>query len=57
MPIIAVSASVTAEEAQRCRDAGMNGFMAKPVDPLALIEVLREQLHDAQTAQASSSNI
>ncbi|NBS45604.1 MAG: response regulator [Betaproteobacteria bacterium] len=57
VPIIAVSASVTAEEAQRCRDAGMNGFMAKPVDPLALIEVLREQLHDAQTAQASSSNI
>ena len=31
LPIIALSASAMPEEAQRCKEAGMDGFIAKPV--------------------------
>lgn len=40
MPIIALTASALEEEARRCREAGMDDFLAKPV-PLS---VLRETL-------------
>jgi len=40
LPIIALTAGVTQEERNRCSDAGMNGFIAKPVNPEELIAVL-----------------
>jgi two-component system sensor histidine kinase/response regulator len=40
LPIIAMSASVMAEDRQRCLDAGMNDFVAKPFEPEALCTVL-----------------
>jgi signal transduction histidine kinase/CheY-like chemotaxis protein len=33
LPIIAMTANVMAAEIQRCRDAGMNDHVAKPIDP------------------------
>jgi len=36
VPILAMSADVLADDIQRCRAAGMNGHIAKPIDPQTL---------------------
>jgi len=43
-PIIAVTADVMADEVQRCIDAGMDGFISKPVDFDHLTTVLLRKL-------------
>ena len=40
VPIIALSADAFAEDAQRCRDAGMNDHLAKPIDVKELTRLL-----------------
>ena len=40
IPIIALTAHAMDEERQRCKDAGMNDFLSKPIDPLALIALV-----------------
>ncbi|MFL6109278.1 MAG: ATP-binding protein [Marmoricola sp.] len=45
VPIIALTASVTSGEDQRCLEAGMTGFLTKPVRLDDLQRVLAEQLH------------
>jgi PAS domain S-box-containing protein len=51
MPIIALTASATAGEQQQCLQAGMTGFLSKPVGIEALGRVLREQLAAAPTPE------
>jgi signal transduction histidine kinase/CheY-like chemotaxis protein len=41
-PIIALTASVYADDQKRCREAGMNHFVSKPVSLLSLQTALRE---------------
>ena len=48
-PIIALTAGVTVEEQAQCREAGMSGFLAKPLRAAELRKVLQEYL----TTQAS----
>jgi signal transduction histidine kinase/HPt (histidine-containing phosphotransfer) domain-containing protein len=44
VPIIALTASVTTGEHERCLAAGMTGFLAKPIDVDSLGRVLAEQI-------------
>ncbi|HXU90433.1 MAG TPA: ATP-binding protein [Methylomirabilota bacterium] len=40
VPIVALSASVLKDEVELCYQAGMDEFLAKPIDPVALARVL-----------------
>lgn len=44
LPVIALTAGATTSEQQRATDAGMNGFLTKPVEPEQLVSVLCEHV-------------
>jgi CheY-like chemotaxis protein len=44
LPIIAMTANVYADDRQRCADAGMNDFIAKPIDPELVFSTLLKWL-------------
>ncbi len=50
VPIVALTASVTAEEHRLCREAGMDGVLAKPVTIEQLRELLAERTAPAAPA-------
>lgn len=45
LPIIAMTAHAYEEDRQRCLDAGMCDHVAKPIDPVVLLQVLERWLH------------
>jgi signal transduction histidine kinase/CheY-like chemotaxis protein/HPt (histidine-containing phosphotransfer) domain-containing protein len=56
IPIIAMTANAMQGDQQRCLEAGMNGYISKPVAPRALVEVLNTWLPQApQTITSSRS--
>jgi len=42
VPILAMTADAFTEDIQRCLDAGMNGHIAKPIDPEGLFQTLAD---------------
>ncbi|MEG2119311.1 MAG: response regulator, partial [Pseudoflavonifractor sp.] len=44
IPIIAMTANAFAEDVQKSIDSGMNGHLAKPIEPQQLYETLAEFL-------------
>jgi PAS domain S-box-containing protein len=53
MPIVALTASAQPEHLARCREAGMDEHLTKPLDPGALEEVLLRYLDDARLPLSS----
>ena len=54
LPILAMTAHVLQQEQQLCRDSGMDGFLAKPIDPEAWFASLARWLPLHQTARAGA---
>ncbi len=44
VPIIALTADITPEVAQRCKEAGMDACLTKPIEPGRLLEVLERMV-------------
>ncbi len=54
LPIVALTANATPGDRSRCLDAGMDGFLTKPVSPERVLETL-ERFAPAHTAEAAVS--
>ena len=55
LPVIALTAGALAEERQHAMEAGMNGFLTKPLDPERLVRMVRECV-DQASAHASHAS-
>ena len=46
IPIFAMTANTFASDRKRCRDAGMNGYIAKPINIEVIVTTLNEETKD-----------
>lgn len=53
-PVIAITASATERDWEACRAAGMNGQVAKPIEPAALYAALETALGAAEQARVAA---
>ncbi len=55
LPILALTAGVTREEREACEASGMNDVIAKPINPEALIESLRQWINPTNAVTSARS--
>ena len=53
-PIVALTANVLPEQIEQCRAAGMQGHVAKPIDPRTLMAAMTEHARPAQEKAAAA---
>lgn len=51
LPILALTANIFEEYRQRCTEAGMNDFVGKPVEPMALFSTILKWLPESAAGQ------
>ena len=44
LPIIAMSAGVTLDEQEKCHHVGMSDFIAKPINPVQMLEKIKQHV-------------
>jgi signal transduction histidine kinase/DNA-binding response OmpR family regulator len=52
IPVVALTAHASPTDAEHCRDAGMNGFLAKPIRPRDLVDLLHRWLPRSESVPA-----
>src|SRR5262249_21014441 len=50
LPIVAMTAHAMSGDRERCLAAGMDGYIAKPLNPASLLRVVEEHLHKPEVA-------
>jgi len=54
-PIVAMTADVTAQDVARCREAGMDGHVGKPINRTALLQTMNAVLTERAEAAAAAA--
>ena len=49
VPVIAMSADAYDDDIIRCREAGMNGHVSKPIDPAKLYDTLAAEIKKSKS--------
>lgn len=57
IPVVAMTANAFSEDVKKAQDAGMNGHIAKPIDPNVLKATLTEVLHREEQTWATHGRI
>ncbi|MCC8193371.1 MAG: response regulator, partial [Deltaproteobacteria bacterium] len=57
VPIVAMTANAFKEDEENCRDAGMSGYLAKPIDVDALLGILADFFDNSADHQAPSDDM
>jgi two-component system sensor histidine kinase/response regulator len=56
VPIIAMTADAFTDDVQKCLDAGMNGHIAKPIEPNILYSTIAAAINDVAEGRKNERN-
>ena len=57
IPIIALTASTSMSEVRRCKEAGCNEYLQKPINKQSLFDTLKQFLNDEKPTTSGSSGV